>query len=102
MKAKKRLFLYLKPMRKYLVFAIGAALIFSISQLAQPFLLGRALDASKNNDKNLFLIYVFVSLGLIIIGTIFDYIFDRFLSKKHKKTGRGNYFFPFFLFFTMD
>ena len=63
-------------MRKYLVFVIVAALIFSISQLAQPFLLGRALDASKANDKNLFFIYVFISLGLIIVGTIFDYVFE--------------------------
>ena len=72
MKAKERLFAYLKPMRKSLVLAVIFALLFVVAQIGQPFLLGRALDAEQ---KELY-IYVFVALGLIIAGAIFAYIFE--------------------------
>ena len=76
MSNKQRLFSYLKPMRKSLVIALVFALLFVVAQIAQPFLLGRALDASKDNNHQLFNIYVFVALGLIIIGIIFAYLFE--------------------------
>ena len=72
MKAKERLFAYLKPMRKSLVLAVIFALLFVVAQIGQPFLLGRALDAEQKE----FYIYVFVALGLIIAGAIFAYIFE--------------------------
>ena len=52
MKTKERLFVYLKPMRKNSILALIFALVFAISQLAQPFFLGRALDASKVTIAN--------------------------------------------------
>ena len=76
MKTRERLFHYLSPSKKILVLALCFALVFVASQLAQPFLLGRALDASKNDDYSLFIAYLVVSLVLAIIGTIFDYFFE--------------------------
>lgn len=76
MKAKERLFYYLKPMRAYLVLSLVCALIFVSAQLAQPFLLGRALDASKVDDRNLFYIYLTVALVLAVLGTVFGYLFE--------------------------
>ena len=79
MSNKQRLFSYLKPMRKSLVIALVFSLLFVISQIAQPFLLGKALDASKENDHQLFNVYVFVALGLIVTGVVFAYFLCLFL-----------------------
>ena len=76
MDTKKRLFTYLKPLRTSLLIAAIFAFLFVVSQIAQPFLFGRALDASKDNDKNLFNIYLIVSIILIVLGTISAYIFE--------------------------
>ena len=76
MTTKKRLFIYLKPFKKELCFALVFALFFVASNLAQPFLLGRALDASKEANYNNFIIFLIVSFALAIFGTIFDYIFE--------------------------
>ena len=72
MKAKQRLFTYLKPFRSSLVAALIFALLFVVAQIGQPFLLGRALDANEQE----FFIYVFIALGLAILGTIFAYLFE--------------------------
>ena len=76
MKTKERLFSYLRQERKSLVTAVFFALLFVIAQIAQPFLLGKALDASGIPDFTSFNIYVYVSLGLIVIGVIFSYLFE--------------------------
>lgn len=76
MSTKERLIHYLKPMRKSLIFAFVFALLFVASQLAQPFLLGRSLDASKENAENIFNIYLIVALVLAVLGTVFDYLFE--------------------------
>ena len=76
MKGKERLFKYLKPMRKLLIVAIVFALIYVASQISQPFLLGKALDASKESNKDQFLIYTIIALVLVVIGTIFAYFFE--------------------------
>ena len=76
MKTKERLFSYLVKERKSLIFAIFFALLFVIAQIAQPFLLGKALDASGVPDKNAFNIYVYIALGLVIIGVICGYLFE--------------------------
>ena len=73
---KKRLFNYLKPLRASLIVAVIFALLFVIAQISQPFLLGKALDASKDNNPELFNIYVFVALGLAVLGVISAYIFE--------------------------
>ena len=81
MKAKNRLFAYLKPFRKSLVIALVFALLFVVAQIGQPFLLGRALDA----DQHDFYIYVFVALGLAISGTVFAYLFELIVMNVSQK-----------------
>ena len=81
MTAKERLFTYLKPMRRPLVVALIFSLLFVASQISQPFLLGRALDS----DKPDFYIYVFVALGLVIIGMICAYIFEVIIMNASQK-----------------
>ena len=81
MKAKNRLFAYLKPFRKSLVIALVFALLFVVAQIGQPFLLGRALDA----DQHDFFIYVFVALGLAISGTVFAYLFELIVMNVSQK-----------------
>ena len=76
MTVKKRLFSYLKPLRASLIVAVIFALLFVIAQLSQPFLLGKALDASKDNNSELFNIYIFIALGLAVLGVISAYIFE--------------------------
>ena len=76
MDTKKRLFSYLKPYRAVFILATVFAFLFVACQIAQPFLLGRALDASKTINEELFLVYTFVALGLAVLGTISAYIFE--------------------------
>ena len=85
MSNRQRLFSYLKPMRKSLVIALVFSLLFVISQIAQPFLLGKALDASKENDHQLFNVYVFVALGLIVVGVVFAYFFEVIVMNVSQK-----------------
>ena len=85
MDTKKRLFTYLKPLRGALIVATIFSLLFVIAQISQPFLLGRALDASKDNNKELFNIYVFIALGLAILGTISAYIFEVIVMNSSQK-----------------
>ena len=76
MTVKKRLFSYLKPLRASLIVAVIFALLFVIAQISQPFLLGKALDASKDNNSELFNIYIFIALGLAVLGVVSAYIFE--------------------------
>ena len=85
MTAKKRLFSYLKTIKGALVVATIFSLLFVFSQISQPFLLGTALDASKGGDRNVFNIYVFVALGLAILGTISAYIFEVIVMNSSQK-----------------
>lgn len=73
---KERLLTYLKPLRSALIIAVVFSLAFVASQIAQPFLLGRALDASINDDRSAFNIYVIVALILAILGTVCAYFFE--------------------------
>ena len=76
MKTKERLFSYLKKERKSLIIAVLFALFFVVAQIAQPFLLGKALDASSDLNKNAFNAYVYIALGLVVIGVICGYLFE--------------------------
>ena len=76
MNARNRLFAYLKAKRGQLMLAILFALLFVVAQIAQPFLLGRALDASKENDQTAFYLNIFIALGLVVIGVVFGYLFE--------------------------
>ena len=85
MQVKERLFKYLKPMRKSLVVAVIFSLLFVVSQIGQPFLLGRALDASKALNRNEFNIYVITALVLAVLGTIFAYLFEVIIMNVSQK-----------------
>ena len=85
MDIKRRLFSYLKPLKTALIVAAIFSLIFVVSQIAQPFLLGRALDASKDNNRDAFNIYVIVALILVIIGAISAYIFEVLVMNASQK-----------------
>ena len=80
MSNKERLFKYLKPMRKLLIVALVFALLFVAAQISQPFLLGKALDASKEAARDEFKVYTFIALGLAIGGTLFAYFFEVIVS----------------------
>ena len=92
MNAKQRLLHYLKPMRKSLVCSFVFAFIYVCCYLAQPFLLGRSLDSTSENEFN---IYLIVSLVLVVVGTIFDYFFEVIVmnaSQKAIKNARNDIF----------
>ena len=77
MSVRERLLAYLKPMRKSLVVAVVFSLLYVAAQIAQPFLLGKALDSSITNDRGAFNAFVFVALALVILGTVFAFLFSR-------------------------
>ena len=86
MSNKQRLIHYLKPMRNHLIVALVFAFIFVACQIAQPFLLGRALDASKLGDRNTFFLYVFIAFGLVVFGSVAAYIFEVIVNNTSQKT----------------
>lgn len=92
MNTKQRLFYYLKPMKKSLISAFVFAFLFVACQIAQPFLLGKSLDAT---EENVFSIYLIVSLVLAVAGTLFDYLFEVIVmnaSQKAIKHARNDIF----------
>ena len=85
MRLKERLFAYLKPMRKSLVIALVFSLFFVIAQIGQPFLLGKALDASKGPNRQEFYIYLIIAFVLAVLGTIFAYLFEIMVMSVSQK-----------------
>ena len=86
MTSKQRILYYLKAQKGKLVVSTIFGLLFVVSQLAQPFLLGKTLDYASNNDNKAFFICLAVSLGLVIIGTVFDYFFEFIVGKISQNT----------------
>ena len=76
MSNKKRLFSYLKREKIRLVFIFILSLIFVVSQLCQPFLLGKGLDYAKDNDSNAFYICLIIALSGVVLGVITSYFFE--------------------------
>ena len=85
MSQKERLFTYLKPMRRPLIVALVFSLLYVACQIAQPFLLGRALDASLSSNHYQFNVYVYIALGLAIVGTVFAYLFEVIIMNVSQK-----------------
>ena len=85
MSTKERLFSYLKPLKGALILATIFSLLFVVSQIAQPFLLGRALDASKEGGRDVFTTYVVVALVLAVLGTVSAYIFEVLVMNTSQK-----------------
>ena len=82
MKGEERLFKYLKPMRGQLIVAIIFSFLFVAAQIAQPFLLGKALDYSgaaelnAEPNKPVFYAIIIVAFVLVILGMVFAYFFE--------------------------
>ena len=83
---KERLLSYLKPLRSTLFVATIFSFVFVVSQIAQPFLLGKALDASIiKNNRDTFNIYVIIALILAIVGTVCAYFFEVLIMNISQK-----------------
>ncbi len=85
MSDKDRLFSYLKPQLRLIVTALVSALVFVLANLSIPLLVGRSLDAVGtmtdnvfvvNPDIDLIVVYAVVALVLVVLGTIFDFVFE--------------------------
>ena len=85
MSDKDRLFSYLRPQLRLIVTALVSALVFVLANLSIPLLVGRSLDAIGtmtdnvfvvNPDIDLIVIYAVVALVLVVLGTIFDFVFE--------------------------
>ena len=81
MTSKQRILYYLKEQKNRLIVSTIFGLLFVISQMAQPFLLGLTLDYAKNNNNKAFYVCLAVALTLIIVGSIFDYFFEYNVGK---------------------
>ena len=81
MTSKQRILYYLKEQKMRVVISTVFGLLFVISQMAQPFLLGLTLDYARDNNNQAFYTCLFICLGLVIIGTIFDYFFEFIVGK---------------------
>ena len=85
MSSKERLMFYLKKHISKIIIALLFAMLFTSIQLIEPFLLGKALDASRSLDSNLFNTYLYISLGLIFVGVIANYLFELIISNISQK-----------------
>ena len=81
MTSKKRILHYLGLEKTLLIVSVIFAMVFVISQMSQPFILGLTLDYAKQNNNQAFYITLIISLCLSVIGTIFDYFFEYFVGK---------------------
>lgn len=81
MTSKKRILRYLGLEKTLLVVSVIFGMVFVISQMSQPFILGLTLDYAKANNNQAFYVTLIISLCLSVIGTIFDYFFEYFVGK---------------------
>ena len=82
---KKRLLTYLSSIKCSLIIAVVFSFLFVVSQIAQPFLLGHALDASCANNRKVFIAYIIVALVLAVIGTVCAYLFEVIVMNASQK-----------------
>ena len=76
MNYKKRFLSYLRKQDKKLIFLTIFAFVFVIGQLAQPFLVGKAMDAALELNKNLFIGYIIIAGSLALLGVFAGYLFE--------------------------
>ena len=67
---------YLLNYKKDIFFICLFIVLFLVSQLSQPFIIGRMMDQALNNDKNSFIIELIIISSLSIIGTFSNFIFE--------------------------
>ena len=88
MNSKKRLKSYLVKEKTSLILGSLLCLLYVIAQIAQPFLLGRALDAVKDNNETFFYTCLIICLALTITGGVFYYFFELIIGKISQRTIR--------------
>ena len=82
MKPLKRLLSYFKNHKAKLVLITLLAFICVSAELAQPFLLGKAIDLLlKQGEFKFFVIYIIVLIVTAILGVLTMYLFDYLVNK---------------------
>ena len=76
MNSKQRIKAYLKIEKRSIFLGTLLCFLYVACQIAQPFLLGRALDYSKLDNQQAFIIVLIVCLILTLLGGVFYYIFE--------------------------
>ena len=73
---------YLKKNIMLLVFILLTVFVTVSAELAQPFLLGQAIDHALNNqDIVLFTVFVSISAGLALLGVLTGFLFEYFVGR---------------------
>lgn len=89
MDIKKRLFHYIKPQKRNILLASVSVIIFLVSQLLLPYLVGKSINAFGTMDGTQFIIDIdlkaiiinmTVACILCFIGAIFDFIFEYIVN----------------------
>ena len=89
MDIKKRLFHYIKPQKRNILLASVSVIIFLVSQLLLPYLVGKSINAFGTMDGTQFIIDIdlkaiiinmTVACILCFIGAVFDFIFEYIVN----------------------
>ncbi len=89
MDIKTRLFHYIKPQKKNILFASISVIIFLISQLLLPYLVGKSINAFGEMDGTQFIVDIdlntivinlTIAAALCFIGAFFDFIFEYLVN----------------------
>lgn len=76
MDVKKRFLSYLLPQKKMIVAIVLTALVFLLSELSQPLLVGKALDYAIEDKEFSFYLMAILCFVLSLIGAIGDFFFE--------------------------
>ncbi len=85
MDEKKRFVAYLLPEKKSIGVILFSVLVFLLSRLSQPFLVGKALDSALEGKEKVYLVLVLVTLGLSILGAVSDFVFEYTVGVRTQK-----------------
>ncbi len=80
MKSIKKLMPFLKGHKAQVFLSLAFAFVSAGSRLSVPFLAGRAIDLMVEGNTDGVLIYVYVMAALVVIGSLFRYLFDFYVS----------------------
>lgn len=80
MKSIKKLMPFLKGHKAQVFLSLAFAFVSAGSRLSVPFLAGRAIDLMVEGNTDGVLIYVYLMAALVVIGSLFRYLFDFYVS----------------------
>ncbi len=89
MTSSKRFLTYLSKQKGLIVLIVISALLFVVCNLMQPLLIGRALDYATADDQQTFIILLVVCGVLLLIGVVFEYIFEYSVNKMTQNIIQG-------------